>query len=138
MSQNSEHNMLSSSRTDVFVGWLKRNNLPYQRELAEEGYDDLESFSMIPEDEIDELCRTVKMKTGHRRKMPALVARAKDEVKREREREQRRIDIEESRLRKRGEGAEKTQDDDRISANDTTTNPRQELPRGKRLVLYFR
>ena len=127
------------SMEEDFAGWLEKNKLEaYGDALAEQGYDDLASFSMIPEDEIDELCRTVKMKAGHRRKMPALVARAKDEVKREREREQRRIDIEESQLRKRGEGAEKTQDDDRISANDTTTNPRQELPRGKRLVLYFR
>ena len=107
--------MLSS--TDVFVGWLKRNNLPYQRELADEGYDDLESFSMIPEDEIDELCETVKMKAGHRRKMPALVARAKNQVN----------DIKESRQRQRAEGAGKTRD-------QITTN----LPRGKRLVLYFR
>ena len=53
--------------TQEFVKWLKTNNLlTYQQALAEEGFDDLVSFSMISEEEIAELCRTVKMKLGHR------------------------------------------------------------------------
>ena len=67
-----------------FVRWLEENNLDYYQEaLDKEGYDDLESFSMIPDEEIEQLCDQVKMRPGHRRKMPALIARAKEDFTQE-------------------------------------------------------
>ena len=46
----------------------------------EEGYDDLESLTLLSAEEVDELCAEVKMKPGHRRKMPVIIERAKEEV----------------------------------------------------------
>ena len=51
---------------DEFSTWLRVNKIHvYQQALEDEGYDDVESFSMIPENEIEALCETVKMKPGN-------------------------------------------------------------------------
>ena len=70
--------------SDDLATWLEANYLQsYLEALKQEGYDDLLSLSMLPEDEVDELCTALKMKPGHKRKMPALVRRLKHDMKRD-------------------------------------------------------
>ena len=137
-----------------FAVWLRRNNIHiYQESFADEGYDDLESFSLIPAEEIEELCKAVKMKPGHRRKMPGLVDRAREEIKlemarkkNEMERETREMEVkklEEEQDRKRrirdiAAEEKRVQEKDarhQKAAASKTTRPdkaERELPEGKR------
>ena len=124
-----------------FARWLKKNNLQtYRESLEEEGYDDLMSLSMIPSCEVDELCTTLKMKPGHKRKMAALMAElsrdmqlkqkeaaVKDaEKEHELSRRMRKIEAKEKRVRKKAEGQT-----DKIAAH-TRSAHKISLPHGKR------
>ena len=147
---------VSLDATQAFAQWLRRNNLhSYQEALADEGYDDLESFSMISSEEIEELCATVQMKPGHRKKMPALVDRAREDFKREleikkhveeaerkrrireitaeeRKEEQQMEEQEEERLRKKRERNEKEETKRGPKDASTASQSRLPLPNGKR------
>ena len=134
----------SMDTAEEFGGWLKKNTLhAYQEALAEEGYDDLASFSMITEDEIEELCASVKMKPGHRKKMPMLIDKAKRELEvkeqieeAERKRKMRKLeeeDIEETqRLQKKRGGDDETEEVKRQSGESNASEKKVSLPHGKR------
>ena len=114
--------------TEEFTRWLRANNLHiYQAAFAEEGYDDLTSFSMIPEDEIEELCKTVNMKPGHRRKIPILVNQAKKDFERELKIKNSLKDAELSRRMREIEGEAKTNED-----TDEGDQSKGSLPDGAR------
>ena len=73
-----------------FIEWLKNNMLhSYQQALEEEGYEELESLTLLSEKEIDELSTSIKMKPGHRKKLPVAIKRAREEMQ-EREQERKR------------------------------------------------
>ena len=79
---------------DDFARWLGENKLSaYQQALSDEGYDDLVSFSMIAQDEIDELADAVKMKPGHRKKMGILIQQAKEDAQRQMALKQREKEV---------------------------------------------
>ena len=71
----------SVDATEEFTRWLRKNNLHmYSEHLAEEGYDDLRSLCALSEDEVEELCITMKMRPGHMKKMPLLVNKLRLEM----------------------------------------------------------
>ena len=137
----------SVDETGAFVKWLTRNNLQnYQQALEAEGYDDLYSVSVIPEDELDELCLTLKMKPGHRRKMPMLINKLRREIERkdklteaeqqqalsrrmwEIEKEKREMEEEEEDHRSRKQQEKTGKDVQDLPASETNVS----LPDGKR------
>ena len=59
---------------------------------------------MLTEDEIDELCTAISMKPGHRKRFPALLARATDEMEQENK-------IQKKRRQDQAEREEKIQQD---------------------------
>ena len=66
------------------------------------GYEDLESVSLLSEEEIDELATSIKMRPGHRRKLQAVMSKVRAEMKEQEEIQKReKEEAEEKRKRER-------------------------------------
>ena len=73
---------------DDFAQWLEENKLiAYLPALEEEGYDGLDILLSLSEEELEELASTLKMKKGHRIRLPLAVNKAAEERKKQKKRE---------------------------------------------------
>lgn len=58
-----EHDGKALDGDREFIDWLKRNKLiPYQQPLEDEGFEDVESLTILSSEEIEELSTAVQMK----------------------------------------------------------------------------
>ena len=113
---------VAGSPHDKFITWLKTNNLQsYQKALEEEGYDDLATLSVMTQEEIDELSTSIGMKPGHRRKLPLLIKKAREEE--EEQDEKQKVDKELARIER-----------DRKLADSTTKEELARIERDQKLA----
>merc|ERR1711865_7727 len=63
---------------DEFAQWLEENKLTaYPPAFEKEGYDGLDILLSLSEEELEELASTLKMKKGHRIRLPLAVSKAR-------------------------------------------------------------
>ena len=63
---------------EAFRQWLEDNSyLDYRAGLEEQGYDGLDVLADLSDDELMELAASLKMKPGHRRRLPLAVKKVK-------------------------------------------------------------
>jgi hypothetical protein len=75
-----------NSRKLEFIRWLEEYQFqPYQQLLEEEGFDDLESLTLLSQEEIQELSTAIHMKLGHKKKFPVAIQNGREEIKRQKE-----------------------------------------------------
>ena len=62
-----EQDPSETDEPDKFLMWLTKKKLhSYYKDLAAEGYDDLESLTLLTEEEINDLATKVSMKPGRK------------------------------------------------------------------------
>ena len=66
--------------------------------ISKEGFDDLQSLTLLTTEEIDELATTIGMKQGHKKKFPVLIQEEEQERRREKEKQRREDTREEEEL----------------------------------------
>jgi hypothetical protein len=65
-----------------FIEWLKRNKLQqYQKNLEEEGFEVLESLTLLSDEEVESLSTAMQMKLGHKKLFPVAIRKAREELK---------------------------------------------------------
>ena len=67
----------------------KNKLMAYQQALEEEGFEDVESLTLLTSGEIEELSTAIKMKFGHKKKFPVAIQKAREELKEQDERSKR-------------------------------------------------
>ena len=69
-------------RDGDFSAWLENHKLhSYKQALAEEGYEGIESLTLLSDEEIEELSRSVNMKPGHKKTFPVAIEKARQGMK---------------------------------------------------------
>ena len=128
---------------DEFLVWLKKHKLqaycaPLEEvilistldlvltiTLSKEGFDDLQSLTLLTTEEIDELATAIGMKQGHKKKFPVLIQQAREQMeeleeerRREKEKQRREDTREEEELEEKRRRAKElaTLEADRILA----------------------
>ena len=66
----------------------------YYTALEEEGYDAVGSLILLSAEEIDELCTVIKMKPGHKKRFPVVIAEVRKTAESAKEREEKKERIE--------------------------------------------
>jgi hypothetical protein len=76
----------ANTREIEFLEWLKELKfLPYQQALEDEGYEELESLTLLTPEQIEELSVTIQMRPGHKVKFPVAIHKAREELQESRE-----------------------------------------------------
>jgi hypothetical protein len=66
---------------EEFTKWLRENMLhSYKQALEEQGFEELESLTLLTDVEIAELSSAINMKMGHAKKFPAAIDDARKEL----------------------------------------------------------
>ena len=115
--------------------------MPYQQALEAEGYEDLESLTLMTEEEIAELSTAINMKAGHKKKFAAAILKARREMKLEEEEAQELAKIEtEQRLAKAKANARQLHTDDRKDVDNTKAQQAKrstEMPEWKDFAAFI-
>ena len=81
-----------------FKLWLEKYKMgSYYAALEEEGYDAVESLILLSDEEIGELCTAIKMKPGHTKRFPVVIAEAREEEKKRRMEKEKKERMEKER-----------------------------------------
>ena len=84
-----EHDGSALDGDQQFIDWLKRNKLiSYQQPLEDEGYEELESLTLLTPEQIEELSVTIQMRPGHKVKFPVAIQKAREELDKRRKQKQ--------------------------------------------------
>lgn len=76
-----QHDVQALDSDQEFIEWLKNNKfMPYQQALEEEGYEELESLVLLSKEEIEDLSTAIKMRPGHKKKLPVAIQSAREEL----------------------------------------------------------
>ena len=94
-----------------FQLWLEKYKMgSYYAALEEEGLDTVESLILLSEQEIDELCTRIKMKLGHKKRFPVVIAEAREaEEKKKKVEKEREEDAAEEKRKKKQRQEQKEQ-----------------------------
>ena len=100
-----EHDGQALDGDREFIDWLKKNKLTsYQQALEDEGYEELESLTLLTPEQIEELSVTIHMRPGHKVKFPVAIQAARDELqKRKKQKQEQEKEQEEKAKRQKEE-----------------------------------
>jgi hypothetical protein len=119
-----------------FLEWLHRNMLSgYQQSLEDQGFEELESLTLLTDEEINELSTAISMKLGHKKKFPVAIQQAREELQEARDditREKRYVKEEQEEQRERDREEQKEQR--RMEKELTTIEREQKLRKAKAQV----
>ena len=145
---------------DEFLVWLKKHKLqaycaPLEEvilistldlvltiTLSKEGFDDLQSLTLLTTEEIDELATAIGMKQGHKMKFPVLIQQAREQMeeleeerRREKEKQRREDTREEEELEeKRRREKEELEEERRREKEELEEERLEERQRAKELA----
>ena len=107
MDENEEVESIRNERRRKFAIWLEQNNLQdYASAFEEEGFNDLAVLAELSDAEVEELASGLRMKMGHKKKLPIAIRN----LKKKKDKEEKREEDEEDRRLKR----EQEEEEDRL------------------------
>jgi hypothetical protein len=134
-----EHDGQAFDGDREFIDWLKKYKLmPYHKALEDEGFEDVESLTILTGEEIEELSTAVKMKFGHKKKFPVAIHKAREELeKREKQKQEQEKEQEEKakRLKSKREKEEQEQEEKskRLKEEEQLTHELARIERERKL-----
>jgi hypothetical protein len=88
MDENEEVESIRNQRRRKFAIWLEQNNLQdYASAFEEEGFNDLAVLAELSDAQVEELASGLRMKMGHKMKLPIAIRNLKEDREEEREKE---------------------------------------------------
>jgi hypothetical protein len=112
MDDNEKLESIAKEKRQKFSVWLVENNLlDYASAFEEEGFNDLAVLAELSDAEVEELASGLRMKMGHKKKLPIAIRNLKKMKEKEQRQEQQREQEEDRRLKNRKlEEQEKAED----------------------------